>query len=63
MAESNGENEEDTGLGIQIGVENGDVIVLFSQTLSTLGLPPDSAEKLGNALLHHASEARRLTET
>ena len=50
-------------LSIQVGVENGKVITLFSQRLTTFTLPPDDAEKYGEALIHHAQEARELSET
>ena len=50
-------------LSIQVGVENAKVIVLFSQRLTTFTLPPDDAEKMGLAMLHHAKEAREISET
>ena len=50
-------------LSIQVGVENGKVITLFSQRLTTFTLPPDDAEKMGLALIHHAQEARDLSKT
>ena len=50
----------DEGLSIQVGVENGDVIVLFSQKLASFTLPPDSADKMAKALITHAEEARQL---
>jgi len=55
--------EERPKLSIQVGVEDGQVITLFSQRLTTFTLPPDDAEKMGLALLHHAKEARALNET
>lgn len=57
------EGDEKPTLGIQIGVENGDVIVLFSQQLTSFTLPPDSSEKMGKAMIHHAAEARKLAAT
>ena len=50
-------------LSIQVGVENAKVIVLFSQRLTTFTLPPDDAEKMGLAMIHHAEEARKLSKT
>jgi hypothetical protein len=50
-------------LSIQVGVENGKVIVLFSQRLTTFTLPPEDAEKMGMAMIHHAEEAKALNET
>jgi len=55
--------EEKPKLSIQVGVEEGKVIVLFSQRLTTFTLPPDDAEKMGLALIHHAKEAQALSET
>lgn len=52
--------DDDPELGISMGVENGRVIIVFSQRLATLGMPPDAAEKMGNALLKHAAEARAM---
>lgn len=55
--------EEKPKLDIQVGVEDAKVIVLFSQRLTTFTLPPDDAEKMGLAMIHHAKEARALSET
>jgi len=55
--------EEKPKLSIQVGVEDAKVIVLFSQRLTTFTLPPDDAEKMGLAMIHHAKEAQALSET
>lgn len=55
-----GEEDEKPELSISMGVENGDVIVVFSQRLSTLGLPPDAADQMGDALKKHAAQAREM---
>lgn len=55
--------EEKPKLSIQVGVEEGKVIVLFSQRLTTFTLPPDDARKMGEALIHHSNEAQELSET
>lgn len=47
-------------LGISVGVEDGNVIILFSQRLTTVGMPPEAAEKMANALLEHAATAREM---
>jgi hypothetical protein len=47
-------------LGISVGVEEGNVIILFSQRLTTVGMPPEAAEKMANALLEHAATAREV---
>ena len=50
-------------LKIQVGVENGKVIVIFSEKLTTFTLPCDEAEKMADAIYHHATEAREKSET
>ena len=55
--------EEKPKLNIQVGVEDGKVIVLFSQRLTTFTLPADDAEKMGLAMIHHAKEAQALSGT
>lgn len=50
-------------LRIQVGMENGKVITLFSQKLTTFTLPSDEAEKYADALYTHAAEAREASET
>lgn len=66
MAENESKDEtteEKPKLNIQVGVEDAKVIVLFSQRLTTFTLPPDDAEKMGLAMIHHAKEAQALSET
>ncbi len=55
--------DDDPDLGISIGVENGNVIIVFSQRLTTLSMPAKAAEKMSEALLKHAAEARVMTGT
>jgi hypothetical protein len=55
-----GSEEEAPDLGISVGVENGNVIIVFSQRLTTIGMPPKAAEDMANALLKHAAEARAM---
>ena len=50
-------------LKIQVGMENGKVITIFSQKLTTFSLPFDEAEKYADALYHHAAEAREASGT
>ncbi len=52
--------EEAPDLGISVGVENGNVIIVFSQRLTTIGMPPKAADDMANALLKHAAEARAM---
>ncbi len=49
-------------LGISVGVEQGNVIILFSQRLTTVGMPPEAAEKMADALKEHAETARAMRE-
>lgn len=53
-------SEDAPDLGISVGVEEGNVIILFSQRLTTVGMPPEAAEKMANALLKHAADARAM---
>ncbi len=53
-------SDDSEELGISVGVEDGNVIILFSQRLTTVGMPPEAAEKMANALLKHAADAREL---
>lgn len=43
-------------LGIQIGMEDGDVLVIFSQKIATLGLPSKAARKFARALYDWADK-------
>jgi hypothetical protein len=59
--EGEGEGEgEAPDLGISVGVEDGKVIIVFTQRLTTVGMPAEAAEKMANALLKHAAEARAM---
>ena len=49
-------------LSIQVGVENGRVIVVFSEALTTFSLPHEEAYKMGGAMILHADEAKALVE-
>ena len=58
MSEEKAEYEVKPPLQIQVGMENGKVIVIFSQQLTTFTLPWDEAEKMADAIYHHAANAR-----
>jgi len=51
-------SEDAPELGISVGVEGPNVIILFSQRLTTVGMPPEAAETMANALMEHAASAR-----
>ncbi len=51
---------EDGGFGISVGVENAKVIILFSEKVTTVGLPPKAARKFAKALKKHAIEAENM---
>jgi len=51
-------SEDAPELGISVGVESGNVVILYSQRLTTVGMPPEAAERMANALLEHAATAR-----
>ncbi len=53
--------DEAPDLNIQVGIENGKVIIVFSQRLSTVGMPPEAAETMAEALMRHAKDAREMT--
>jgi hypothetical protein len=53
-------SEDSPDLGISVGVEDGNVIIVFTQRLTTVGMPPEAAEKMANALLKHAADARAM---
>lgn len=55
--------DDDPELGISVGVENGNVIIVFTQRLTTVGMPPDAAEEMANALLKHVADARAMKGT
>jgi hypothetical protein len=54
------EKTEDEGFGIKVGIENGNVIIIFSEKVTTVGLPPKSARKFAKALKKHAIEAENM---
>lgn len=61
VAEGEDDGSEDApDLGISVGVEEGNVIIVFTQRLTTVGMPPEAAEKMANALLKHAADARAM---
>ena len=61
VAEGEDDGSDDSPeLGISVGVEEGNVVILFSQRLTTVGMPPEAAEKMANALLKHAADARAM---
>jgi len=49
--------EDQTGVGTKVGVENGKVLILFSERLTVVGYSPKAARKLAKALKKHAIEA------
>ena len=62
VAEGEAEPIAKPPLNIQVGVENGRVIVVFSQALTTFTLPHEEAYKMGGAMILHADEAKALVE-
>jgi len=51
---------QDQGVGTQVGVENGNVLILFSEKLSVVGYSPKAARGLAKALKKHAIEAENM---
>jgi len=52
--------EEDGGFKTSIGVENGKVLLIFSEKTNMVGYPPKAARKLAKALKKHAIEAENM---
>lgn len=52
--------EDDVGFKTSIGVENGNVLLIFSEKTNMVGYPPKAARKLAKALKKHAIEAENM---
>ena len=52
--------EEAPDLDISVGVENGKVFIQFSQRLSIVAMPVESARTMAEALIAHADEAEKM---
>jgi hypothetical protein len=50
-----------SGVATQVGVENGKVLIMFSQKLTVIGYSPEDARTLSKALKAHAIEAENMT--
>ncbi len=48
------------GVGTKIGIENGKVLIMFSEKLTVVGYSPKDARKLAKALKKHAIEAENM---
>ena len=53
------ENDQ-TGVGTKVGIENGKVLILFSERLTVVGYSPEDARTLAKALKKHAIEAEAM---
>lgn len=51
---------ENEGVGTQVGVENGKVLIFFSEKLNVVGYSPKATRKLIKALKKHAIEAENM---
>lgn len=60
MTDEQQDQSQDYGVGTKIGVENGKVLILFSEKLSVVGYSPADARKLAKALKKHAIEAENM---
>jgi hypothetical protein len=54
--ESEGENKVIT----HMGVENGEVVIFWSELIATIRFDPDSADQFADAIKEKAQEARNL---
>jgi len=48
---------ETEGVGTKVGVENGKVLIMFSEKLTVVGYSPKDARTLAKALKRHAKAA------
>lgn len=48
------------GIGTQVGVENGKIILIFSEKLNVVGYSPKAARELRKALKKHIIEAENM---
>lgn len=55
--ESEGENKVVT----RMGIENGEVVIFWSELIATIRFDPDSADQFADAIKEKAQEARNLT--
>ncbi|MCH7987834.1 MAG: hypothetical protein IID46_01650 [Planctomycetes bacterium] len=55
--ESEGENPVTT----RMGIENGEVVIFWSELIATIRFDPDSADQFADAIKEKAQEARNLT--
>ena len=51
---------EPEGVGTKVGVENGKVLIMFSEKLTVVGYSPAGARTLAKALKKHAIEAENM---
>ena len=51
---------ENQGVGTKVGVENGKVLIMFSEKLTVVGYSPKAARGLAKALKRHAIEAENM---
>ena len=51
---------EDIGVGTKVGVENGKVLIMFSEKLTVVGYSPEAARGLAKALKKHAIAAENM---
>ena len=54
------DEQTDQGVGTQVGVENGKVLIMFSEKLNVVGYSPKAARKLAKALKKHAIAAENM---
>lgn len=63
MADStdgNGEGELPLNVGMKVGIDSGNIVVIFSESISVLGLPVAAARQLARALYDNADAAERM---
>ena len=60
MTNEQTDQPETEGVGTQVGVEHGKVLIFFSEKLNVVGYSPKGARNLAKALKKHAIEAENM---
>lgn len=58
--QTNSKPQPISGVATQVGVENGKVLIMFSEKLTVIGYSPADARILSKALKKHAIEAENM---
>ncbi len=56
------ESEGDNKVITRMGIEDGKVVIFWSELIATIRFDPDSADQFADAIKKHAQQARDLKE-